>query len=42
MKDLEMKPHEAWLVSLDLFSLEETEWRPHCNLPLEGKKKGRH
>lgn len=42
MKDLEMKPHEAWLVSLDLFSLEETEWRSHCNLPLEGRKKGRH
>ena len=41
---LEVKLYEMWLRSLVLFSLEETEARPHhgLKLPLKAKRRDRH
>lgn len=41
---LDGKPYEMWLRSLVLFSLEETEARPHhgLKLPLKVKRRDRH
>lgn len=44
VQGLEVKPHEKWLRSLGLFSLDETEGKPHSSLQLprdEGKRRGR-
>lgn len=44
VKGLEGKPYKEYLRSPVLFSLEETERRPHCCLELlyKGKQRGRH